>query len=99
MHMTEQQEDGTLEHIVSDQSVLRVLLGPVSGSEPKEGDEVVREAAAESVMALASTEKGRDAMWDVGAPELIRKGYVRVQTVDYNCHHHYTACAATSTVH
>jgi hypothetical protein len=68
------QEDGTLEHIVSDHAVLQVLLGPVSGSEPKESDEVVREAAAETVMALAATEKGRDALWDVKAPELIRKG-------------------------
>lgn len=34
----------------------------------------VRECLAEAVLVLARTDKGRDALWEVGAPEALRKG-------------------------
>lgn len=34
----------------------------------------VRECMAEAVLMLAGTERGRDALWEAGAPEALRKG-------------------------
>lgn len=61
---------------MSDEAVLAMMLMPINGLEPKEKEEVVREAMAESVMALANTEAGRKALWKVKAPEHIQKGWV-----------------------
>jgi hypothetical protein len=43
------EQDGTLEAVLSDSAVLQRLLQPLSGEEPKEVDDTVREALAESV--------------------------------------------------
>lgn len=43
------EQDGTLESVLSDGAVLQRLLQPLSGEEPKEVDDTVREALAESV--------------------------------------------------
>ena len=44
--------------------------------EPKEKDDLVREYMAESLLALASDEAGRKALWAVRAPEILKKGCV-----------------------
>eukprot|EP00798_Chlamydomonas_sp_ICE-L_P011519 gene11519-34233_t len=67
-------EDKTVEHICSDLSVLTGILGPINGEEPKEKDDSVREAMAESVLSLAGLEEGRAALWKVKAPDVLRKG-------------------------
>ncbi len=41
---------------------------------PLPGLRRVRECLAEAVLVLARTDKGRDALWEVGAPEALRKG-------------------------
>lgn len=68
------QEDGTLEHIVADALVLSRMLGPISGQEPKETDDNVRTCLAESVMVLASSDKGLQALLHAGADDLLHKG-------------------------
>ncbi|KAG1679930.1 hypothetical protein FOA52_006994 [Chlamydomonas sp. UWO 241] len=69
------QSDGTLEVVLKDSMVLTKMMGPINGEEPKELDDLVREAAAESVTALAGTKAGRAALWQVKAPEVINAGY------------------------
>jgi len=54
---------------------LRAILKPVSGIPPKERSDDVRAAAAGAVAALAASSAGRDALWDVDAPNLLKKGY------------------------
>ncbi len=68
------QEDGTLDHILSDTLVLTRMLGPISGQEPKETDDHVRTCLAESVMVLASCDKGLQALLAAGAEDLLHKG-------------------------
>ena len=53
--------------------LLPALLAPISGT--GEPSVEVRTALAEAVQCLAGTEKGFDALWSAGAPELLRKGY------------------------
>jgi hypothetical protein len=53
--------------------LLPALLAPISGT--GEPCVEVRTALAEAVQCLAGTEKGFDALWAAGAPELLRKGY------------------------
>ncbi|PNH11428.1 hypothetical protein TSOC_001796 [Tetrabaena socialis] len=68
------EEDGTLESIIADRTLLEHMLRPISGKEPLEKEETVRECMAESVLVLAGTATGRDALWEAGAPEALRKG-------------------------
>lgn len=51
---------------------LTLRSGAVTGH--REKDDTVREAMAESLAALASTKAGRDALWKVKAPEVLKKG-------------------------
>lgn len=69
------EEDGTLEAVLVDREALRHVLRPISGQQPLEKEDTVRECLAEAVLVLARTDKGRDALWEVGAPEALRKGY------------------------
>lgn len=49
-------------------------MRPRAVSGHREKDDTVREAMAESLAALASTKAGRDALWKVKAPEVLKKG-------------------------
>lgn len=70
------QEDGTLGDMLQDTVALGHLLRPINGQPPLEPEATVRECVAEAVLALARTDKGRDALWEAGAPEALRKGWV-----------------------
>ncbi|GFR42528.1 hypothetical protein Agub_g3428, partial [Astrephomene gubernaculifera] len=69
------EEDGTLEAVLSEPQLLRHMLRPISGQQPLEKEDTVRECMAEAVLVLAGSERGRDVLWEVGAPEALRKGY------------------------
>mmetsp|Transcript_21144 Transcript_21144/g.63303 ORF Transcript_21144/g.63303 Transcript_21144/m.63303 type:complete len:395 (-) Transcript_21144:598-1782(-) len=70
--------DGTLASLLRDDAVLAKMLEPISGAEKaKEPDAVVREALAESVLAIALTTEGRAALWRVKAPEMLKAGYAQ----------------------
>ncbi|MEW5302753.1 MAG: hypothetical protein WDW36_005502 [Sanguina aurantia] len=69
------QADGTLQHLIADEFVLRAMLLPINGLEPKEQEPEVREAMALSIALLADTDDGRAALWKINAPETLRKGY------------------------
>ncbi|GLC41216.1 hypothetical protein PLESTB_001526000 [Pleodorina starrii] len=69
------EEDGTLVCILEDRTVLTHMLRPINGQPPVEKEDTVRECMAEAVLVLAGTDKGRDALWEAGAPEALRKGY------------------------
>uniref|UniRef100_A0A7S0QSZ1 Protein HGH1 N-terminal domain-containing protein n=1 Tax=Pyramimonas obovata TaxID=1411642 RepID=A0A7S0QSZ1_9CHLO len=57
-------------------TLLPAMLHPISGKDPREADEAVRQAVAEAVQLLAGSEEGFDQLWTAGAPELLRAGYV-----------------------
>jgi len=67
--------DGTLEHVVGDLNVLESLLHPVSGQEPKEKDDLVRECMADSICVLAATELGLNRLKEIDAYSKVHKGY------------------------
>ncbi|EFJ52357.1 hypothetical protein VOLCADRAFT_103022 [Volvox carteri f. nagariensis] len=69
------EEDGTLDSILEDRTALTHMLRPINGQPPLEKEDTVRECMAESILVLANTDKGRDALWEAGAPEALRKGY------------------------
>ncbi|KAG2448786.1 hypothetical protein HYH02_006138 [Chlamydomonas schloesseri] len=69
------EDDGTMDAVLDDKSLLPHILRPINGQEPKEKEDSVRECMAEAVLVLAGTERGRDALWEAGAPEALRKGY------------------------
>ena len=52
------------------------MLRPINGQPPLEQEATVRECMAEAVLALAGCARGRDVLWDAGAPEALRKGWV-----------------------
>lgn len=51
------------------------MLQPLSGVDPKEADDTVREALAESIAQIAGTEKGKELLQRLDAVELLKKGY------------------------
>ena len=59
--------------------LVAALLEPVSGrkegEEGHEPDAGAREAAAEALLALASSEAGFEALWEAKAPEVLNAGY------------------------
>ena len=59
--------------------LVAALLEPVSGrkegEEGHEPDAGAREAAAEALLALASSEAGFEALWEAQAPEVLNAGY------------------------
>ncbi|KXZ46514.1 hypothetical protein GPECTOR_43g951 [Gonium pectorale] len=69
------EEDGTLDSILDDKTALQHMLRPINGQPPLEKEDTVRECMAEAVLVLARTDKGRDVLWEAGAPEALRKGY------------------------
>jgi hypothetical protein len=72
------EEDGTIEAVTSDPLMLEKMLEPINGQDPKEKDDSIRQAIAESLLSLASCKQGRVALWKlptVKGPDLLRKGY------------------------
>jgi hypothetical protein len=60
---------------VADTAVLSRLLAPLSGQPgQREADPAVRLALAEAVQVLSSNAVGRAALYDLQAPELLKKG-------------------------
>ena len=69
------EKDNTVEAVTSDPLMLEKMLEPINGQDPEEKDNSVRQAIAESLLALASCKQGRVALWKVKGPDLLRKGY------------------------
>ncbi|GIL71830.1 hypothetical protein Vretifemale_2301 [Volvox reticuliferus] len=69
------EEDGTLDCILEDRTVLTHMLRRINGQPPLEKEDTVRECIAEAILVLAGTDKGRNALWEAGALEALRKGY------------------------
>ncbi|EIE25556.1 ARM repeat-containing protein [Coccomyxa subellipsoidea C-169] len=70
------EEDKTLGDLLADRASLENLLDLLCGvTRKKEGDAAVRNSLAESVEMLVSTEQGGQVLWDLKAPEMLRKGY------------------------
>jgi len=69
------EEDGTLDQIVEDKDILSAFLAPIGGGDGASSDAKVRENLAEAVEALAGTKKGRDALAELRAHDVLRKGY------------------------
>ncbi|GAX76264.1 hypothetical protein CEUSTIGMA_g3708.t1 [Chlamydomonas eustigma] len=69
------EEDGCLTNLLQDEMVLARMLKPINGEEPKEKDTIVRQSMSRALLALASTQLGRDALWKIKAPDILKKGY------------------------
>ncbi|KAK9808488.1 hypothetical protein WJX73_000639 [Symbiochloris irregularis] len=72
------EEDGLLQSMLAEKQWLRHVLMRLAGDEAgqdREGDEQAREALAETVLLLAQTEAGRRLLWDLDAPQLLKRGY------------------------
>lgn len=48
---------------------------PINGAAPVEREPSVRENIALSIGIIAQDDDGRQALFDVGAPEIVKKGY------------------------
>mmetsp|Transcript_15920 Transcript_15920/g.44472 ORF Transcript_15920/g.44472 Transcript_15920/m.44472 type:complete len:105 (+) Transcript_15920:584-898(+) len=50
-------------------------MHPISGEEPKELEDSVRQAVAEAILMLAAEEEGREALLEHDAHLVLKKGY------------------------
>ncbi|CAL8460767.1 g298 [Coccomyxa elongata] len=70
------EEDGTLGDLLEDTASLENILELLCGvTRKKESDAAVRNSLAECIEMLVSTEQGGQVLWDMKAPEMLRKGY------------------------
>ena len=69
-------KEGFLEGLLDPElGLIPAVLAPINGRPPKEADDLVRETAAEAVLALTMCEEGVAALWEAGAPDALKKGY------------------------
>lgn len=70
------EEDGTLAAIIDDSEVLSDILAVLADTDVDlEKDDIVRENLADSILSLAKISESRKKLWELNAPELLRKGY------------------------
>lgn len=64
--------------LLTERHWLLQVLSRLSGDDDgkgRESNEHIREALAEAILYLAQSNKGRKALWDLDAPQLLRRGY------------------------
>lgn len=68
-------EDDSFEQIIQEPDMLLKILAPINGVAPIEREASVRENVALSIGIIAQDEAGRQVLFDIGAPEIVKKGY------------------------
>ncbi|KAK9826935.1 hypothetical protein WJX74_000656 [Apatococcus lobatus] len=70
------QPDGTLDALLRNKDTLSSILAALCGlGQPQEPDAEIRERLADSILLVAQSDAGRKKLWELQAPEALRKGY------------------------